>query len=53
MGNGYTYPVSDPTATAHGEKVAASRLKDKMLCIPPPLRGAKDGKPQNQLNQNN
>ena len=40
MGNGYTYPVSGPTA--HGEKVAASRLKDKMLCIPPPLRGAKE-----------
>lgn len=40
MGNGYTYPPSGPTA--HGEKVAASRLKDKMLCIPP-SRGAKEG----------
>lgn len=41
MGNGYTYPISGPTA--HGEKVAASRLKDKMLCIPPPSREAKEG----------
>lgn len=34
MGKGYTYPPSGPTA--HGEKVAASRLKEKMLSIPPP-----------------
>lgn len=34
MGKGYTYPSSGPTA--HGEKVAASRLKEKMLSIPPP-----------------
>lgn len=41
MGNGYTYPPFGPTA--YGEKIAASRLKDKMLCIPPPSMGAKEG----------
>lgn len=41
MGKGYTYPLSGPTA--HGEKVAASKLKEKMLSILPPSGVAREG----------